>query len=58
VIDADLRELFRGLGGFRNLLAHGYLKLDPDRVALMLADAPERFSAPARAIREWLARSS
>jgi uncharacterized protein YutE (UPF0331/DUF86 family) len=48
VIDAALRERFRGLGGFRNLLVHGYLKLDANRVAQVLADAPERFSARAR----------
>lgn len=56
VIDAELRERFRGLGGFRNLLVHGYLKLDPERVAQVLADAPERFSALGRAIRIWLER--
>jgi uncharacterized protein YutE (UPF0331/DUF86 family) len=54
VIDSDLRERFRGLGGFRNLLVHGYLKLDAERVAQVLADAPERFSALAHAIRGWL----
>jgi uncharacterized protein YutE (UPF0331/DUF86 family) len=54
VIDADLRERFRGLGGFRNLLVHGYLKLDANRVAEMLAEAPERFSVLARVIRAWL----
>jgi uncharacterized protein YutE (UPF0331/DUF86 family) len=54
VIDSELRERFRGLGGFRNLLVHGYLKLDANRVAQVLADAPERFSALARAIRAWL----
>ena len=48
VIDSELRERFRGLGGFRNLLVHGYLNLDADRVAQVLADAPERFSAQAR----------
>ena len=57
VIDAELRERFRGLGGFRNLLVHGYLRLDADRVAEVLADAPERFSALARAIRAWLERA-
>lgn len=54
VIGPELRERFRGLGGFRNLLVHGYLRLDPNRVAEVLADAPERFSALARAIRAWL----
>jgi uncharacterized protein YutE (UPF0331/DUF86 family) len=56
VLGPELRERFRGLGGFRNLLVHGYLKLDADRVAEVLADAPERFSALARAIRDWLGR--
>jgi uncharacterized protein YutE (UPF0331/DUF86 family) len=56
VVDKELRERFRGLGGFRNLLVHGYLKLDADRVAEILADAPQRFSSFSRAIREWLAR--
>lgn len=56
VIDTALREQFRGLGGFRNLLVHGYLKLDPERVAHVMDDAPERFSALARAIRAWMAR--
>lgn len=54
VIDPELRERFRGLGGFRNLLVHGYLRLDANRVAEVLAAAPERFSALARAIRIWL----
>lgn len=55
VIDAQLCERFGGLGGFRNLLVHGYPKLDADRVAEVLADAPERFSTLAPAIRAWLA---
>ncbi|HON78243.1 MAG TPA: DUF86 domain-containing protein [Spirochaetota bacterium] len=28
VIDAGLYEKLKGLGGFRNVLAHGYLKID------------------------------
>jgi uncharacterized protein YutE (UPF0331/DUF86 family) len=55
VIDAELRERFRGLGGFRNLLVHGYMRLDSERVAQVLSDAPERFSAFALALRRWLA---
>jgi hypothetical protein len=51
VIDPELRERFRSLGGFRNLLVHGYLRLDPERVAQMLSDSPERFSAFALALR-------
>lgn len=33
VIDATLRERFRGLGGFRNILVHDYLPLDTAKVA-------------------------
>ncbi len=29
VITRELYENIRGLGGFRNVLAHGYLKIDP-----------------------------
>lgn len=57
VIDAALREQLKGLGGFRNILVHGYLRVDPDRVAEVLATAPSRFSDFARAIREWLEKT-
>lgn len=32
VISDDLYEKLRGLGGFRNILVHGYLDLDPNLV--------------------------
>ena len=57
VIDAALRERLRGLGGFRNVLVHGYLRVDPARVADLLARAPADFSEFARAVRAWLART-
>ncbi len=57
VIDAELRERFGRLGGFRNLLVHGYLRVDPTRVAEALVRAPADFSAFARAIRAWLDRT-
>jgi uncharacterized protein YutE (UPF0331/DUF86 family) len=57
VIDAGLRDRLRGLGGFRNILVHGYLRIDPDRVAGHLASGPARFSEFARAVRAWLAES-
>ena len=56
VIDDVLRQRLRGLGGFRNILVHGYLRVDPDRVAEMLARAPRDFSAFAHALRHWLER--
>lgn len=39
----------------RNILVHGYLALDPERVAHALAKAPGDFSEFAGAIRHWLA---
>ena len=55
VIDEDLRDRLKGLGGFRNILVHGYMRVDPDRVADFLAKAPPDFSAFAHALRMWLA---
>jgi len=54
VIDDRLRARLKGLGGFRNVLVHGYLDLDPDRVADYLAKAPSDFVEFMRAIRAWL----
>ena len=55
VIDEPLHARLRGLGGFRNVLVHGYLELDPDRVADHLTKAPADFNEFLRAIRSWLA---
>lgn len=54
VIGADLAARLRGLGGFRNILVHGYLELDPERVHQHLQSAPEDFGAFSRALRQWL----
>lgn len=54
VIDPALRDRLKGLGGFRNILVHGYLRLDPERVSEQLATAPSRFSDFSRAVRAWL----
>jgi uncharacterized protein YutE (UPF0331/DUF86 family) len=54
VIPATLRERLKGLGGFRNILVHGYLRIDADRVAEHLAVAPADFSDFAVAVRAWL----
>lgn len=58
VVDETLRRRLKGLGGFRNILVHGYLRVDPDRVADYLEKAPTDFSDFARQIRDWLARTT
>jgi uncharacterized protein YutE (UPF0331/DUF86 family) len=57
VIDDVLRDRLRGLGGFRNILVHGYTRVDAARVHEMLARVPGDFSAFAGAIRTWLERT-
>jgi uncharacterized protein YutE (UPF0331/DUF86 family) len=54
VIDPPLCDRLKGLGGFRNILVHGYLRVDPKQVAQHLAKAPATFSDFARAVRAWL----
>lgn len=54
VMGEGLLERLRGLGGFRNLLVHGYLRLDPDKVAEHLQRAPEVYGEFARQVRVWL----
>ena len=54
VLPGELRSRLRGLGGFRNLLVHGYLRLDPDVVAAKLSQAPKDFSDFAAAVRQWM----
>lgn len=55
VIDAELRARLRGLGGFRNILVHDYVRLDATRVAAFALRAPVDFSRFAQAVRKWLA---
>ncbi len=55
VIDEPLRARLKGLGGFRNILVHGYLELDADRVADYLVKGPADFAAFLGAMRAWLA---
>ena len=57
VIEPTLRDRLRGLGGFRNILVHDYLRLESRRVDDFLARAPGDFSDFAAAIRAWLERT-
>ncbi len=56
VLGAELRQRLKGLGGFRNILVHDYLRLDPEQVAAALARAPRDFGDFALAVRTWLER--
>ena len=58
VISDGLRSRLKGLGGFRNVLVHGYLRVDPDKVADFLAKAPADFSDFAEEARHWLTRTT
>lgn len=54
VVDVSMRDRLKGLGGFRNILVHGYLRVDRDRVNQALAKAPADFSDFSRYVRTWL----
>lgn len=55
VLKPELRQRLQGLGGFRNLLVHDYMKIDPERVLETLSHAPRDFGDFAMAIEDWLA---
>lgn len=57
VLSPDLAARFRGLGGFRNILVHGYLRIDSNRVADALSRAPDDFAHFSSEIRRWLDES-
>lgn len=54
VIDPELHGELKGLGGFRNILVHAYLRIDPEKVAEALSKAPEVYGAFADAVRRWM----
>jgi uncharacterized protein YutE (UPF0331/DUF86 family) len=56
VLKPELRKRLQGLGGFRNLLVHDYLKIDPERVLETLSHGPRDFGDFAVAIQDWLDR--
>jgi uncharacterized protein YutE (UPF0331/DUF86 family) len=55
ILDKDLRKRLKGMAGFRNILVHDYIRLDPEKVLEALHQAPEEFSDFALAIQDWLA---
>ncbi len=54
VISSNLRETLRGLGGFRNILVHGYMDLDLARVYDSLHQELGAFNAFAEEIEVFL----
>src|SRR5262245_27901723 len=56
VLEADLRARLKGLGGFRNILIHDYLRLDRERVLATLQGVPRDFGDFAASVGSWLAR--
>ncbi|HKV07279.1 MAG TPA: DUF86 domain-containing protein [Thermoanaerobaculia bacterium] len=54
VVSPDLQDRFKGMAGFRNVLVHDYVRLDPEMVLGVLERAPEDFSLFVQDIRKWL----
>ncbi len=54
VISVELAQRLRGIGGFRSLLVHGDLELDPARVHQVLQVSVADFSDFAAELEAWL----
>jgi uncharacterized protein YutE (UPF0331/DUF86 family) len=57
VLTSEFAARFRAVAGFRNVLVHGYLDVDPARVHAVLNERLEDFAEFARAVEAYLARS-
>lgn len=55
VISAELYAQLRGAGGFRNILVHEYVRIDPRRVVEMVHAAADVFDAFSRESEAWIA---
>ncbi len=55
VLPPAFGKRFRGIAGFRNVLVHGYLDIDVDRIAHMLAERLDDFEHFASHVDRWLA---
>lgn len=56
VLPDDFARRFRSVAGFRNVLVHGYLEVDPDLVHRILNERLVDFAAFARHVEQYLAR--
>jgi uncharacterized protein YutE (UPF0331/DUF86 family) len=58
VISNDLQAKLRGLAGFRNLLVHDYVRIDPKRVREALSERAGDLAEFADAVEAWLDRET
>jgi uncharacterized protein YutE (UPF0331/DUF86 family) len=56
VLSAALAKRLRGLGGFRNVLVHGYLGIDPEKVYAALQRSASDFTDFEAELIAWLDR--
>ncbi|HLK12294.1 MAG TPA: DUF86 domain-containing protein [Candidatus Binatia bacterium] len=56
VVSAALGKQLQGLGGFRNILVHGYLGIDPEKVYAALQRSARDFTDFEAEILAWLER--
>lgn len=54
VLPSGFGESFRGIAGFRNVLVHGYLDVDPDLIVGMLSERLDDFEEFAGHVEGWL----
>jgi uncharacterized protein YutE (UPF0331/DUF86 family) len=54
VISKELHQQIKGLGGFRNILVHGYLKIDPRQVFDNLGKGLAVFPHFAQEVLDWI----
>ncbi len=54
VLPVELYDQMRGLGGFRNILVHGYLKIDPLHVYENLGKGLRMFPQYGQVILAWM----
>jgi uncharacterized protein YutE (UPF0331/DUF86 family) len=57
VLPAEFARRFRGVAGFRNVLVHGYLRVDVARVHELLNSGLDDFAEFARHVERFLQRS-
>ncbi len=55
VLTAEFTRGFRGIAGFRNIVVHGYLAVDPDLLHRLLNERLDDFGVFAAAVEQYLA---